>query len=122
MENYEAISLEKNGNLRLLSDRMGCTLEDNRGAYQEISPFSNLSADCPPTLIFHGDADTIVNMEHAVRFKKKADRLGADCTLQIVHNAGHGFTRKTGPDQQIPSADEIISRSVDFFTELAEQK
>lgn len=119
MENYEAISVEKNGKLRLLSDRMGCTLEDNRAAYQEISPLYNLSSDCPPILIFHGDADNVVNMEHSIRFKKKTDQQGVDCTLQIVHNAGHGFSRQP---EQSPSADDIINASSDFFSGLAAQK
>lgn len=116
MENYEAISVEKNGKLRLLSDRMGRTMEDEPEAYREISPLCNLSADCPPLLIFHGDSDTIVNMEHSVRFKEKADALSADCTLQVVQNAGHGFGRNNGLS---PSVDEILDRVVDFFTALA---
>ncbi len=113
MENYETISIEKNGGLRPLSDRMGRHFKDEPEAYREISPFCNLSADCPPVLIFHGDSDGIVNMEHSLRFKRKADQLGTDCTLQIVQKAGHGFRRDK---EQSPSVDEILDRVVGFFT------
>jgi dipeptidyl aminopeptidase/acylaminoacyl peptidase len=89
---------------------MGIPVEGHREAYEEISPLGNLTADCPPVLIFHGDHDNIVHMENAVRFKEKADQIGADCTLKIVHNAGHGFSNQ-GPAPNDPST----KKSADFF-------
>lgn len=116
MVNYEKISIEKNGKLRLLSNRMGRTLEENPEAYQEISPLDNLTASCPPVLIFHGDKDRTVNAEHSYRFKQKADQMNIDCTLQIVENAGHGFKRNAQPPLS-PDVDFILSECTRFFTE-----
>lgn len=92
--NYEMISVEKDGKLRLLSDRMGCLQEDNPSVYTELSPLENLSETFPPVLIFHGDQDQVVHLEHSLRFKQKADQLGVSCTLQVVRGAGHGFKVK----------------------------
>lgn len=115
--NYETISVEKNGKLRPLSDRIGCLQKDNPSVYVELSPLENLNDTFPPALIFHGDQDRIVHLEHSLRFKQKADRLGVSCTLQVVKGAGHGFKVKPGFKECQPDADSIVEESARFLTD-----
>ena len=116
--NYEVISVEKNGELRPLSDRIGCLQEENPAVYTELSPLENLSDTFPPTLIFHGDQDRVVHLEHSRRFKQKADRLGVPCTLQVVTGAGHGFKLNPNFKECQPNPDSIVEESACFLTAL----
>ena len=72
----------------------GPTAQDME-AWKEIgrdcSPIYHLSADLPPTLIYHGDADTLVPLEQSQRFRDRAAELGHDVNL-VVHPGGkHGW-------------------------------
>lgn len=58
---------------------------------EKLSPFHQLRRDLPPMLIFHGDADKIVPVENATRFKQEMDELGNDCELSVFEQMGHGF-------------------------------
>jgi acetyl esterase/lipase len=63
--------------------------------WQEIgramSPIYHVTAEMPPTLIYHGDADTLVPLDQSERFAARAREAGANVKL-VVHRGGmHGW-------------------------------
>lgn len=56
-----------------------------------LSPYHNMGPDLPPTIIFHGTADTTVPHVTVERFTKKAQGMGRRCELFSYDGAGHGF-------------------------------
>ena len=61
---------------------------------RSISPVNHVSADDPPTLIIHGDADKLVPIQQAEILVKKLKEAGVEAKLVTKHDAGHGW-----PDQ-----------------------
>lgn len=57
----------------------------------EISPCHQIRQDLPPTLIFHGTADTTVPFENAERFARLMKEAGNVCQLEAYEGATHGF-------------------------------
>lgn len=55
---------------------------------QGVSPIYYVRSNLPPTLIFHGDADTLVPLDQSQRYQAEARKLG--CTVElVVHHGGH---------------------------------
>ena len=57
----------------------------------EISPCHQVRAGQPPTLIFHGMADTTVPFENVERMTCLMKAVGNDCTLIAYEGRNHGF-------------------------------
>lgn len=57
----------------------------------EISPIHHVTANAPPTIIFHGREDTTVPYSSAEVFEKKMISLGNRCELKGFDNQKHGF-------------------------------
>jgi acetyl esterase/lipase len=58
---------------------------------RDCSPIFHVTEELPPTLICHGDADTLVPLTQSQRFQKRAAECGQDVKL-IVHPGGaHGW-------------------------------
>ena len=66
---------------------------DNRIAEigRQISPINHVSADDPPTLIIHGDADKLVPIQQAEILVKKLQEAGVEAKLVAKPGAGHGW-------------------------------
>jgi len=67
----------------------------DRDTWKEIgrdcSPIYHLTSHLPPTLIYHGDADTLVPLDQSERFRDQAVEQGLNVKL-IVHPGGdHGW-------------------------------
>jgi len=74
-----------------------------------------LTKDSPPLLMIQGDKDTTIPVKHAYYMQEKAQALKAPVEIMIIKNAGHNWRRV---DADIdPSRDEIIERTVQFFTD-----
>jgi acetyl esterase/lipase len=59
--------------------------------YREISPVDHVKKGVPPTIIFHGTADTTVPCENVQRFRDNMAAAGNRCQLDEFEDAGHGF-------------------------------
>jgi acetyl esterase/lipase len=66
-----------------------------------ISPILQVSADDPPTLLIHGDADELVNVSNSERMYESLQQHGVKAKKIILPGAGHGFR---GEDAQKASA------------------
>ncbi len=67
-----------------LKDRMGVEPK-------ELSPYHNIKAGAPPTIIFHGKADTTVPYATVELFTKAMTDAGNKCTLLGYEGQAHGF-------------------------------
>lgn len=57
----------------------------------ETSPIYYVHSNLPPTLIYHGDADTLVPVDQSERYQVKARETG-DIVKLVIHHAGrHGW-------------------------------
>ena len=58
---------------------------------RKISPITHVSADDPPSLIVHGDADKLVPIEQARAIVTKLKEAGVPAELIVKKGAGHGW-------------------------------
>lgn len=57
----------------------------------DLSPIYHVTPAMPPVLILHGDADTLVPLEQAQRFRQQAQAVGARVDLVVRHGRKHGW-------------------------------
>ncbi|NQU23919.1 MAG: alpha/beta hydrolase fold domain-containing protein [Candidatus Nealsonbacteria bacterium] len=86
-----------------------------KGRETEISPAHHVRKGIPPTIIFHGTADTTVPYENVERFDKLMREAGNTCRLVPFDGKGHGFFNH-GRDAD--SFDKTIRAADEFLTEL----
>ena len=67
------------------------------------SPVTHVTADDPPVLLIHGDADDVVSYENAEVMKAALDKAGVPAELLRIPGAGHGptFPGATNPPDYI---------------------
>ncbi len=58
---------------------------------RQISPITHASADDPPTLIIHGDADSLVPIQQAEVILDKLKSAGVETKLVVRKGGGHGW-------------------------------
>lgn len=58
---------------------------------RDLSPLYFVTSNLPPTLIYHGDADTLVPLDQSQRFQAEARRHGATVELVVHRGGGHGW-------------------------------
>lgn len=61
------------------------------GAYRNVSPLYFATPDDAPTLIFHGDVDTVVPVEQSRREFQKLKEIGVPTAYYEYAGQGHGF-------------------------------
>jgi dipeptidyl aminopeptidase/acylaminoacyl peptidase len=57
-----------------------------------ISPILYATADDPPTLIIHGDADRLVPLAHGQRMYDALHAAGVESEMVVIPGGDHGFT------------------------------
>ncbi len=55
------------------------------------SPIANVSADDPPTLLIHGDADELVPVSNSYDMYAALQEHGVTSKVIVIPDAGHGF-------------------------------
>jgi acetyl esterase/lipase len=68
---------------------------------REISPIYHVTADDPPTLIIHGDADQLVPIQQAESLVAKLQAAGVEAKLVVKPGASHGWPDIVNDYQQI---------------------
>ncbi len=63
--------------------------------WKALSPVDHVTKATPPTILFHGTADTTVPFKGAARFETEMKKLGRPCTLVAVKGQNHGFFNYT---------------------------
>lgn len=58
---------------------------------QALSPYHHVKSGAPPTILFHGKADTTVPYATAEMFAKAMTDAGNQCTLMGYEGQAHGF-------------------------------
>jgi acetyl esterase/lipase len=58
---------------------------------RQISPITHVSKDSAPTLIIHGDADTLVPIQQAERIMARFKENKVPAELVVKHGYGHGW-------------------------------
>lgn len=89
----------------------GGTREEKPELHRLASPFAHISADDPPFLLVHGDADDLVPLGQSEMLCDALRRAGVEAELITVKNGNHGFHL---PDQE-PGNEEIMAQVLAFF-------
>ena len=80
-----------------LDKKLSSSLESRLGVSPEkLSPWHNVQARQPPTIIFHGKADKTVPYKSAEMFASKMKKVGNRCELKGYADQGHGFFNYRG--------------------------
>ena len=56
-----------------------------------LSPALHAGAQCSPTLLLHGEADTTVSPEHSLRYHEAMQKAGISCNLLLLKDTTHAF-------------------------------
>jgi acetyl esterase/lipase len=67
------------------------TAEERQKLGREISPIYFVHSNMPPTLIIHGDADTLVPICQSQTFVKRCEEVGSTAKLVIREGKNHGW-------------------------------
>lgn len=77
-----------------------------------LSPYHHLKTGHPPTIIFHGDADTTVPIESVQAYAAKVRELGGQCEVVVAPGQAHAFFN------QEPHVWETLARAEKFLEKL----
>ncbi len=81
---------------------LGGAPEEARENYDSASALSLVTRDAPPTLLIHGEMDTLVWHRHSVRLEAVLERAGVPCVLVSLPWATHAFeVNLAGPGGQV---------------------
>jgi acetyl esterase/lipase len=61
-----------------------------------VSPVLHVTPDDAPTLLIHGDKDTLVKLDNSERIMKEFDEKKVPADLIVIEGAGHGFPGEQG--------------------------
>ncbi len=66
-------------------------LDFDKKLAESISPVLFVTDDDPPTLLIHGDKDTLVKLDNSQRILEEFKKHKVPCDLVVMPGAGHGF-------------------------------
>ena len=88
-----------------------------KGQTKTLSPVHHVVEGLPPTIIFHGTADTTVPFENVERFCEKMHDAGNRCVLLPFEGKKHGFFNYTR-EKDHKSYNETIQHAEQFLRSL----
>jgi acetyl esterase/lipase len=62
-----------------------------QGRQKDLSPLGHVAKGCPPTIVFHGTADSTVPFASVERFRDKMKEAGNICEVVPFEGEKHGF-------------------------------
>jgi acetyl esterase len=82
-----------------------------------ISPAVLPLSDLPPTLILHGEADSVVPLASARKFQARAAAAGRVCELVTYKELGHSFFQRRDAVQSLSASpfDDTLRRTFTFL-------
>lgn len=83
--------------------------------YNEGSPIDRIDGREPPTLLIHGDGDTVIPLAHSVQYRDKLAEHGAEAQLVVLPGVPHGFGYGVGTPAQLESLRAIERFLKDCF-------
>ena len=81
--------------LRLKTNLFKKSREEASVMWKNASPVTHVKADSPPTLSYHGTADTIVDRDQSKEVHQVLKEAGVESTLNMVEGATHAWPLKT---------------------------
>ncbi len=97
---------------------LGSPLRDNPARAQAASPITYVTANDPPVLTVHGDADRAVPYDQAVRLDAALRKAGVSSYFITAKGAGHGdFPKGANERLQAFFARYLLGQQVDLSTE-----
>jgi acetyl esterase/lipase len=91
---------------------LGKSDDDFNKLARNCSPLTHVSADAPPFLLVHGDADSTVPVEQSDRLEKALKDAGAtDITYLRFKGAGHGVFQQHQKETH-PAMEEFFARTL----------
>ncbi|MEM8953021.1 MAG: alpha/beta hydrolase fold domain-containing protein [Verrucomicrobiota bacterium] len=81
-----------------------------------LSPIHHIRKNMPPTLIFHGTADSIVPFENAERFQRLMRKAGNHCALIPYEDQDHGFFNRANGSPKFYI--DTVNRMTNFLHDL----
>ena len=88
------------------------TKESAKDALYSVSPVSYVSADCVPTVINHGNADSIVPFSNALALDALLTQYGVEHVLNVYEGADHDLGKDDAAKER---ADELLFGYIDRF-------
>ena len=58
---------------------------------EEVSPFHQVTASAPPTILFYGGQDPLIPTSQGIAMQDKLEELGVINQFTLYPNAGHGW-------------------------------
>ncbi len=88
------------------------TREDARAALYSVSPIAYVSADCVPTVINHGNSDSIVPFTNAQTLDALLTQYGVEHVLNVYEGADHDLGKDEAAKDR---ANELLFGYIDRF-------
>ena len=89
------------GGALLLVELIGGTLREQPEAYRLASPIVHAGAHCPPTLLLHGEDDSIVPAAHSRRLHRALRLAGAPSVYIEYPRTVHAFDQYFGVSRRV---------------------
>lgn len=86
--------------------------ESAKAALYAVSPVAYVSSECVPTVINHGNADSIVPFSNAVSLDALLTQYGVEHVLNVYQGADHDLGKD---DEAKKRADELLFGYIDRF-------